>query len=123
MMSNVLEILVDDKEFMSKIEERIENISADGKIDAFDIPNITLLVVECTSNFKKFNLTYEEIPEVLNEILNYIFKKYDVVPDDQEEKFLGMIETVVKLVLLQPKIKKGLKKLISKISCCKKSNQ
>ena len=121
-MSNVLEMLIDDKDFMSAIEERILSVMQDGKIDAMDIPDITLLVIECTSNFKKFNLTLEELPELLNEILTYVFKKYDVVPDDQEEKFLNMINTVVKLVLLQPYVKKGIKKIISKLSCCKKSN-
>ena len=74
----------------------------------------------------KFNLTYNELPEVLIEVVNYIIETYDLIPDEEEEQFKRMIDTAVKLIMLQPKVKKGLVRLWGKIksvltcSCTKK---
>ena len=106
-LSNIAKILVDDPKFIKTVEGNIKYIMKDGKVDAYDIPEIMAIVTECYNNLGRIKVTYEELPEVLKEIVDYIFTKYDIVPDDQEEKFKNMIDTVITLIMLQPKIRKG----------------
>ena len=106
-LSNVARILVDDPKFIKTVEGNIKYIMKDGKVDAYDIPEIMTIVTECYNNLGRIKVTYEELPEILGEIVDYIFTKYDLVPDEQEEKFKNMINTVIKLIMLQPKIRKG----------------
>ena len=106
-LSNIARILVDDPKFIKTIEGNIKYIMKDGKVDAYDIPEIMTIVTECYNNLGRIKVTYEELPEILREIVDYIFTKYDLVPDEQEEKFKKMIDTVITLIMLQPKIRKG----------------
>lgn len=122
-VSAFVNALIDDEKFLNLIKENIDNITEDGKITVGDIPEILTIVTECYNNMSKFKLTYEELPDVLIELTNYIIEHFELIPDDEEEEFKKMIDTAVKLVMLQPKIKKGCLKLWSKIknmSCCKK---
>ncbi len=106
-LSNIARILVDDEKFIKTVEGNIKFIMSDGKVDAYDIPEIMAIVTECYNNLSSIKVTYEELPDILREIVDYIFTKYAVVPDKQEEKFKKMIDNVITLIMLQPKIKKG----------------
>jgi|TARA_Y100000389_G_C17154215_1_gene361077 hypothetical protein len=127
-VSTFVKALIDDEKFIKSIEDNIKEIIKDGKVTAGDIPEIVAIVTGCYNNMSKFNLTYEELPEVLVQIVNYIIETYNLIPDDEEEEFKRMIDTAVKLIMLQPKIKKGVifvwKKIKSVLtcSCCKKQN-
>ena len=119
-VSTFLQALIEDKELLDNIESSLQDIMKDGKVTTNDIPDIFNIVIECTENLGKFNLTYNELPEVLDELINYILNHYNLIPEDEEESFQKMINTAIKLVMLQPKIKKGCLKLWSKLNCCKK---
>lgn len=125
-VSTFVKALIDDPKFIKSIEDNIKEIIRDGKVTAGDVPEIVAIVTDCYNNMSKFNLTYEELPEVLIQVVNYIIETYNLIPDDEEEEFKRMIDTAVKLIMLQPKIKKGLVKVWSKIksiftcSCTKK---
>ena len=106
-LSNIAQILVDNPKFFKTIEGNIKYIMADGKVDANDIPEIMTIVTECYNNLGNIKVTYEELPEVLKEIVDYIFEKYNLVPDEQEEKFKKLIDNAITLSMLQPKIRKG----------------
>jgi hypothetical protein len=118
-LSNIAKILVNDPNFIKTIEGHLESIMKDGKVDAYDIPKIMAIVTGSYNNLKKNKLTYEELPDVLAEIVDYIFTKHDLVPDDQEEKFKDMINSVTSLIMLQPKVKKGCIKFLNFIMCKK----
>lgn len=117
-LSNIAKILVEDPKFLKTIEGNIKYIMKDGKVDAYDIPEIMAIVTECYNNLGNIKVTYEELPDILSEIVDFIFKKYNVVPDDQEEKFKKMIDTVITLIMLKPNVKKGCLK-IKKMLCGK----
>lgn len=110
-LSNVAKILIKNPKFIKTVEGNIKFIMKDGKVDIHDIPEIISIVTESYNNISKIKLTYEQLPEILSEIIDFIFTKYDVIPDDQEEKFKKMIDMVIKLVMLQPKVKKGCMKV------------
>ncbi len=103
--------LIDDPIFLKIMQTKITSIMDDGKIDKNDIPDIMLLLVYCTNNLKKFNLSYNELSEVLEETIVYILNHFDVIPDDKQDEFMEMIQTMIKLVMLQPKVKSCLLKL------------
>jgi hypothetical protein len=119
-LSNIAKILVEDDKFFKTIEGNIKYIMKDGKVDAYDIPEIMTIVTECYNNLGRIKVSYEELPDILREIIDFIFEKYQIVPDEQEEKFKNMIDTVIKLIMLQPKIKKGCLKMKNLI--CGKCN-
>ena len=121
-VSTFVKALTDDIKFIKSIEDNLKEIVKDGKVTSGDIPEIIAIVTECYNNMHKFELTYEELPEVLIEIANWLIDTYDLIPDNEEEQFKKMIETAVKLIMLQPKIRKGCVKLWgklkSKFNCC-----
>ena len=119
-VSTFLQALIEDKELLNNIESSLQDIMKDGKVSASDIPDIFNIVIECTENLGKFNLTYNELPEILDELINYILNHFDLIPEDEKDDFQKMINTAIKLVMLQPKIKKGCLKFWNKLNCCKK---
>ena len=54
----------------------------DGEINMCDVPNIVVIITECSNNLKKFNLTYEELPQVLEELIDYVLKEYNLLPQN-----------------------------------------
>ena len=72
-LSNIAKILVNNPKFLKTIEGNIKFIMKDGKVDAYDIPEIMTIVTECYNNLGKIKVTYEELPNVLREIVDYIF--------------------------------------------------
>jgi hypothetical protein len=114
-------ILHDDK-LKKSVAQKIDSIMSDGKIDTTDIPDILSIVVECTDNLGKINLSYTELVEVLEEVIMYILEHHKLIPDDKKEEFKKYIQGSIKLVLLQPKIKSfmlaGWTKLKSLLCCC-----
>ena len=116
-LSTFVQALVDDPAFVDSIEENIKNIMADGKVTMADMPEIIEMATNCYNNLSKVHLTYEELPDVLKEIICYILDKYDLVPEEEEEQFMKMIDTGVNLIMLSPKVKKCCVSIWNKLSC------
>ena len=117
-LSNISKILLENENFSKSLEDNIKFIMKDGKVDIHDIPQIIKIVTECYNNLGKIKVTYEQLPEILKEITDYIFEKYNLVPENQKEKFTNMVDTIIDVVMLQPRIKKSCLKL--KNFLCKK---
>jgi hypothetical protein len=64
--------IVDDPIFLKIVEAKLKSIMVDGKIDKKDIPDIVIMVIYCTNNLKKFNLSYNQLGEVLEETIIYL---------------------------------------------------
>lgn len=116
--------LMDDEVFKKNLEERLNEITKDGKINSDDIPDIMLIILDCTDNLDKFELTYDELVQLLDIFINYILTKYNLIEEKDEEEFKRIIKTVVKLTLTRPKVKtfftKIWKRFVSSITnCCK----
>ena len=119
-VSTFLQALIDDKKLLENIKAGMKDIMKDGKVSASDIPEIFNIVIECSENLSKFNLSYNELPDVLNEFINYILVHYDLIPKEEEESFEKMINSAIKLIMLKPKIKSKCLRFWKKIKCCKK---
>jgi hypothetical protein len=122
-MSDVLnsaaQKIVDDPIFLKIVEAKLKSIMSDGKIDKKDIPDIIVMVVYCTNNLKKFNLSYNELGEVLEETIMYLLNHFDVIPDENKEEFIIMTKSMVELVMMQPRVKSSLTSILNCIFCKK----
>ena len=79
--------LIEDTTFLKIVESKLKSIMMDGKIDKKDIPEIIVLVVYCTNNLKKFNLSYNQLGEVLEETIIYLLNHFDVIPEENKEEY------------------------------------
>ena len=119
LLNSITQKLIDDKEFMSIVEKKIKEIMKDGKITTQDIPNITLIVVHATNNLKSFNLTYNELSEILQDIIVFLLEHFKVLPEDGKADILAMIKSCVELTMMQPKVKNCLVNVWNKLLCRK----
>lgn len=115
MVSIIVKSLVEDPEFVKLIELKIAEIMKDGKVDKHDIPTIMLIVLECTNNLSKFNLNYEQFQKVLEELINHLLNKFDLIRQEDLEDFKLLINTSLKLIMYQPQIKSAIKLFFTKL--------
>lgn len=122
-MSDVLHTaaqkLVDDPIFLKIVEAKLKSVMSDGKIDKKDIPDIIVMVVYCTNNLKKFNLSYNQLGEVLEETIMYLLNHFDVIPEENKEEFRVMTHSMVELVMMQPRVKSCFTSVLNCIMCKK----
>jgi len=121
LLNSITQKLIDDKEFMNIVEKKIKEIMKDSKITTQDIPNIILIVIHATNNLKSFNLTYNELSEVLQDVIVFLLEHFKVLPEDGKADILTMIKSCVELTMMQPKVKNCLVNVWDKlISLCRK---
>jgi hypothetical protein len=115
-------IMLDD-ETSKCIKTSIDNIMQDRKIDQYDIPEIIFLIAEIMNNSSVVNtkLTPENLASLIKELYKFIEKQYNLVPDEsQQAGFERLIDSCIKLILFQPKVKTGLNNCLNKLNaCCK----
>ena len=100
-------IMLDD-ETSKCIKTSIDNIMRDGKIDKYDIPEILFLITDIMNNSSVINtkLTPENLGSLIKELYKFIEKQYNLLPDEsQKAGFDRLIDSCIKLILFQPKIK------------------
>ena len=119
LLNSVTQKLIDDKEFLNIVEKKLHDIMADGKITTRDIPNITLIVIHATNNLKSFNLTYNELSEVLLDTIVFILDHFKVIAEEDKDDIVAMIKSCVELTLMQPKVKNCLIASWNKLLCRK----
>ena len=68
--------MIDNPEFVKTMEKKLKDIMKDGKITSTDIPHIMVIVVQCTNNLKSFNLTYDELQDVLEQTIIYLLNHF-----------------------------------------------
>jgi|SaaInlStandDraft_6_1057023.scaffolds.fasta_scaffold00062_44 division protein CdvB (Snf7/Vps24/ESCRT-III family) len=99
--------LVENDHFIDTIDKQIKQIMKDGHIDSSDIPEVILLLTETYNNIGNVKIEYDELQDVIKEVVNYILNKYNLIPEDQIEQFTKIINMVIKLVIIKPNVKKG----------------
>ena len=121
-LNSAAQKIVEDPVFLKIVEAKLKSVMSDGKIDKKDIPDIIVLVVYCTNNLKKFNLSYNELGEVLEDTIMYLLNHFDVIPEDSRDEFKAMTNSMVQLVMMQPKVKSWCTSILNCILCKNISN-
>ena len=115
----LLEKIMLDDDTSKCIKASIDNIMRDGKIDQYDIPEIIFLITEIMNNSSVVNtkLTAENLASLIKELYKFIEKQYNLVPDESQKiGFERLIDSCIKLVLFQPKVKTAVKKSFNKLN-------
>ena len=101
--------------FHLRVDKSVKNIMKDGKIDNNDIPEIVLLITDLITAPGTGKMTIEQMGETINEMYEYIMSHYKLFPEDEQQKenFKRLFDMCVKLVLIQPNVKKACKKCFS----------
>ncbi len=101
--------------FHLRVDKSVKNIMKDGKIDNNDIPEIVLLITDLITTPGSGKITIEQMGETINEMYEYIMSHYNLFPEDEQQKenFKRLFDMCVKLVLIQPNVKKACKKCFS----------
>ena len=114
-ISYLLDKLMLDDDFSSVLEKSINAIMKDGKIDMYDIPEIVLIISELITKTPTITLTVENLTDLVSELITFITKKYNItIVDTETENFKRILNSSIKLLLFNPKVKKQLK------ACCSK---
>jgi hypothetical protein len=114
-VSYLMDKLLMDDAFSKTLQTHIENIMKDGKIDQYDIPDIVLIIGELLVKEPKLILTTELLSELIGDLIVFIIKKYQLKADDHQiENFDRLVESSIKLLMFQPKIKEKVNKCLNK---------
>lgn len=108
-LDTIIDTLVKDAEFKKNVSNTITKVMKDDKIDHKDLPDIIFLVMDSYNKLNSKKLSLNDIPEFIRRVVKIILDEKNLIPDNQEELFLNMVETAIKLVMIQPRVKK----------CCK----
>lgn len=111
------EILVSDPKFIADIEKTMKEITSDGKIDLKDLPKILLLIMKAYNASKTFELTYDELPELITCVSGHLLEKYKMIPEDQVDEYNTLIEYGIQMIIFKPKVKSCIKKNCSCLPC------
>lgn len=99
----IFEVCISNKEFVERLDKSIHNITRDGKIDQYDIPDIILIIVDILNNHSEIKFNASILGELVSELIMYIIQKYKLVRDaEQQETFNRLIKASLQLLLLQP---------------------
>jgi hypothetical protein len=121
LFNSTVKKMFDDDKFVKSLDEKISEITKDGKVDLKDLPELMLIVLEVTDNLNKFNLTYDEVLLVLEEFIIYIIETKNLVENKDKEDITRLIKTVIKLTMARPVVSKWFKKMWGKLKsklCC-----
>ena len=116
LVETTINSLIEQQVFKDKLKVHLDNIMKDKKITQSDLPDLVLFLVECYNGISNLELSYNEIPVFLRRLIKKIIRINKIIPEDQEDHFLNLADTAIKLVMIQPKIKKF---CLEKFLCCK----
>ena len=100
--------IVNDKAFVDRVDTGIKNIMKDGKVDFTDIPEIIFIITDTFNSLDSFKLKQDELLSLFEMLYTHLNNLYNIVPEDKQDEFKGLVESSLKLVMLKPKIKKML---------------
>ena len=104
-MERSFERLINDVEFNKKIDTHIREIMNDGQVDVFDVPEICFLVVDIMNEVSDIELNEHNLKGLIKMMLGYVINKYQLVKPHNRAIIERLIDSCIKLVLLQPRVK------------------
>jgi len=118
----LFKVITTDSGFLKRVKESVDRIMHDGKVDQYDIPEIVFVISDTVNSLPTFQVTKEVIPVLIKMLYNFIVDTYKLVPEDKKAEFERMVDSSLRLLMLQPKVKEGLNRCfayLSSLSCCK----
>lgn len=103
--NDMVKLILDDPIFIDKIETSVKSIIKDNKVEQTDIPEFVFLIMEAYNSLPKAKLTKKEIPEFISCVYNYLVDKYNLIPNEEKNKYKNLVVSSIKLVLMTHQLK------------------
>ena len=108
-----------DSSFLARVKISVDKIMHDGKVDQYDIPEIVFVISETVNSLPSFQVTSEVVPVLIKMLYKFIVDTHNLVPEDKKADFERMVDSSLRLLMMQPKIKEGLNGCFAFLSCKK----
>jgi len=105
MFEEIVNQLIENPRFVQEIKLGINDILADGKIDAADIPTFVMVLTIAMEHVDELKIKQENIPEVLIMVTNKIVEKFNLIPEDKRDEFERGLKASLKLLFFSPRIR------------------
>ena len=113
----MVELLVNDANFLKRVEDTIKNILSDGKVDEKDVPEFVFLIMDSYNTLSKTSLTRDELPTFVKTVFDFVVTKFNLLKDEDRLKIESMVSSSVKLALMVPAINNAVDVVIKKCWC------
>ncbi len=121
----VFQLLCDDSKFIARLETSIANIMKDNKVDQYDVPEFIFIITDALATVP-FKVNSTDLPVLIKLLYNFMVDKLNLIPQDKRSDFERLVDSALKLLMLQPVVSSKLNNLLSKITscipCCKSAN-
>lgn len=116
-VKEVFELLSNNSEFVKKIEDAIKNIIKDDKIDSSDIPEFIFIITESYNSYTTIKMSQNDLPIFIKMVINEIIKKNNLISLDKKPEFDKLVESTLKLVMMQPRVHDKIESCFKFLSC------
>tara|TARA_B100000123_G_C25710832_1_gene419859 strand:- start:411 stop:845 length:435 start_codon:yes stop_codon:yes gene_type:complete len=123
---NVVNVLLDDEQFVADCKSDLDQIMKDGKFDFKDMPQVISLVVSIYTKYDKLDINEEDIAEAFRLLIIALLKKFNMIEESNFE-IESMLDSCLTLLVMKVKTKSFWSKYFGwcvckcciKSSCCK----
>ena len=113
----LFKVITTDSGFLTRVKEAVDRIMKDGKVDQYDIPEIVFVISETVNSLPSFQITSEVLPVLIKMLYNFIVDKYKLVPDDKKAEIERLVDSSLRLLMMQPKVKESINGCFAFLSC------
>ena len=117
-VQDVFNILSADPKFISRLETSINNIMKDGKVDQYDVPEIVFIITDAYNQMSSLRLSSEDLPKLFKMIYSFIIDKLNLIPEDKKPEFERLVDSALKLVMMQPVVNQVVTSCFSRLFSC-----
>jgi hypothetical protein len=117
-VQDVFNILLADPKFISRLEDSIKNIMKDGKVDQYDVPEIVFIITDAYNQMSSLRLSSDDLPKLFKMIYSFIIEKLNLIPEDKKPEFERLVDSALKLVMMQPIVNQVVTSCFAKIFPC-----
>lgn len=103
-LREVFFVLKNNIDFVKKVDESVNKILSDGKIDMNDIPEIILIITESYNAYTTIKISQEDLPIFIKIVIDDIVKKNNLISEERKKDFDKYVEMAIKLVMVQPRV-------------------
>jgi len=113
----VVELLVNDPNFLKRVEETVKTILSDGKVDEKDVPEFVFLIMDSYNTLGKVSLTRDELPAFVKAVFDFVVIKFNLLKEEDRVKIENMVSSSVKLAMMVPAISNAVDSVAKKCWC------
>lgn len=118
---NVINVLLDDEQFVADCKADLDQIMKDGKFDFKDMPQVISLVVSIYTKYDKLDINEEDIAEAFRLLIMALLKKFNMIEESNFE-IESMLDSCLTLLVMKVKTKSFWTKYFESCKCCIKSS-